>query len=486
MIRAPLVRALGRRVLLVLAAALTLSGCFGEDGYELPSKAMKELSPQMLAELHAKNMPKDSPILLRIFKEELELEVWKQDDSGHYALLKVYPICRWSGDLGPKVKEGDRQAPEGFYPITPGLMNPNSNYYLAINTGFPNLYDRANDRHGSFLMIYGDCSSRGCYAMTDEEIGEIYALARDAFGGGQKEIQLQAYPFRMTPANMARHRNNPNFAFWKMIKRGNDDFVASRMEPKVDVCDRHYVFDAAPPNGSNKPLVFNPTGRCPPYEIAPTIADAVKAKEQKDSLQFAALVKQNAPTAPLQIRTDGGMNRVFISKLDSAAYTYDNQGHLHVPPLQPGQLPPAISPPRGSESDMTAAVAEPPVRAEGSLGNAFGGLFTSQASAEPAAASSEASVPEASAPKRTATAIVVKKPKPARRDASVAATGLRPGTEARKAKPTEAEAAKPKPKAEGEQQASASAPPASDGGVINGAQAVIPSGSFNSRWQGLQ
>ena len=511
MIRAPLVRALGKRALLasvVLAAALTLSGCFGEDGYELPSKAEKELSPQMLAELVAKNMPKESPILVRVFKEESELEVWKQDNSGHYALLKVYPICRWSGDLGPKVKEGDRQAPEGFYPITPGLMNPSSNYYLAINTGFPNVYDRANNRRGSFLMIHGDCSSRGCYAMTDEEIGEIYALAREAFAGGQKEIQLQAYPFRMTPANMARHRNNPNFAFWKMIKRGNDDFIASRVEPKVDVCDRHYVFDAAPPNGSNKPLVFDPTGRCPSYELDPKIADAVKAKEKKDNLEFAALVKQNAPTAPLATRTDGGMNRVFISKLDTATYTYDSNGHLHVPPLQLGRLPPAISPPRGSESDMQAAVAAPPVRVEGSLGNPFGALFSSQASAAPAAAA-DASAPQTPAAKRNATA-AERKPKPARREAPAAVAGLRGGSATRKDEPQQAEAAKPKPKAKGEQaqgeqaqserqaqeaakpkakgeqQADAFTPPASNDGLISGAQPVIPSGSFESRWQGMR
>ena len=124
MIRASLVRALTASA--VLAGALTLAGCYGDDGYQLPTRAMKELSPEMLTLLDQKNMPKDSPILVRIFKEESELEVWKQDTTGRYELLKVYPICRWSGDLGPKVKEGDRQAPEGFYPITPGLMNPNS------------------------------------------------------------------------------------------------------------------------------------------------------------------------------------------------------------------------------------------------------------------------------------------------------------------------------------------------------------------------
>ncbi len=116
---------------------------------------MKELSPELLSLLHQKKMPKQSPIILRVFKEEAELEVWKQDTTGRFELLKVYPICRWSGDLGPKVHEGDRQAPEGFYQITPGLMNPNSNYYLAINIGFPNAYDKANGRDGSFLMIHG-------------------------------------------------------------------------------------------------------------------------------------------------------------------------------------------------------------------------------------------------------------------------------------------------------------------------------------------
>ena len=142
MIRAALVRAL------VLSAAFAGSlmsvRCLADN--QLPAKATKELSPQLLSLLQEKNMPKHSRILVRIFKEESELEVWKQDTTGHFQILKIYPICRWSGDLGPKVHAGDRQAPEGFYTITPELMNPNSNYYLAINTGFPNTFDKANDR----------------------------------------------------------------------------------------------------------------------------------------------------------------------------------------------------------------------------------------------------------------------------------------------------------------------------------------------------
>ena len=126
--------------------------------------------------------------------------------------------------LGPKFQQGDRQAPEGFYTITPDLMNPNSSAYLAINTGFPNAYDQANGRTGQFLMIHGDCSSAGCYAMTDEQIAGIYTLAREAFFGGQRSFQVQAYPFRMTPLNMARNRNSPHMAFWRMLKQGYDHF----------------------------------------------------------------------------------------------------------------------------------------------------------------------------------------------------------------------------------------------------------------------
>src|ERR1700680_2069846 len=226
-----LVRALITSV--ALAAGVLLAGCNSDEiSLANNAKANQPVPPKLVADMAEKNMDLQSPMLVRLFKQEAELEVWKQDRAGRFALLKTYPICRWSGDLGPKVKEGDRQAPEGFYTITPGLMNPNSNYYLAINTGFPNAYDRANGRTGGFLMIHGDCSSRGCYAMTDEQIGEIYALARESFFGGQQTFQVQALPFRMTPLNMARHRTNPHMAFWKMLKEGYDHFEVTRLEPE--------------------------------------------------------------------------------------------------------------------------------------------------------------------------------------------------------------------------------------------------------------
>ena len=300
----PLVRALLASA--AIAAGMTLAGCGG--GIPVTSgRHMQLLSERMLATLKAKNMDKESPILMRIFKEEAELEVWKQDDSGRFALLRTYPICRWSGELGPKIKQGDRQAPEGFYTITPGLMNPNSSQYLAINSGFPNAYDRANGRTGAFLMIHGGCSSSGCYAMTDEQIAEIYALARESFFGGQKSFQLQAYPFRMTPLNMARHRNSPHMAFWKMIKQGYDHFDVTHLEPQVDVCEKRYIFDAESTDS------FSPADRCPAYKVPEDIAAAVREKQRRDEIETAELINRGTPTVPVTTGGDGGMNATFLA-----------------------------------------------------------------------------------------------------------------------------------------------------------------------------
>jgi murein L,D-transpeptidase YafK len=482
-----------------LAGALALAGCYGDEGYQLPTRAMKELSPEMLTLLQQKNMPKDSPILVRLFKEESELEVWKEDTTGQYQLLKVYPICRWSGELGPKKVEGDRQAPEGFYSITPGLMNPNSNYFLAINIGFPNAYDKANGYSGGFLMIHGDCSSRGCYAMTDEQIGEIYSLAREAFLGGQKEFQIQAYPFRLTPANLARHRTNPNMAFWTMLKEGNDHFEVTHQEPKIDVCDRRYVFDAQPPANSTKPLVFSPTGHCPAYEVPQEIAGPALEKQRNDDYQVAQLTKENVPTAPIVMGTDGGMNRVFASRLAETNPVFDNDGRLHAPPIHPGMSAPTLSGPREDpEAGMvkTASTAQKPAM----FGSLFDAKTASQSNqvASTDSGSSEGFFAKLFKPKGTAVQ------QPAAQ--GVVLAGLRPAPEPRKIeapkieapksevaktehpdvqKPETTTAAAAKIPAKPSQEANAYAPPAT-GSLMKGAQPAVPSGSFEGRWAGLQ
>jgi murein L,D-transpeptidase YafK len=332
MIRAAVLRALVLTA--AFAAALTPVTCLGQDGKpdgkqdgkqlpaeetkkpvpKLPAKATKKLPPELLALLQQKKMPLHSPILVRVFKEEAELEVWKQDATGRFQILKIYPICRWSGDLGPKLWEGDGQTPEGFYRVTPALMNPNSSYHLAMNIGYPNSFDRANRRDGSLIMIHGDCRSVGCFAMTDEQISEVYSLARESFQGGRTSFQVQSYPFRMTPSNLARHRNNPNLAFWQKLKIGNDHFEATHLEPKADVCDRTYVFDAQRPPNSRKPFALNPTGPCPAFVADPKIAQAALEKQRADEMEYARLLEDNAAAAPIYSELDGGMNRAFIER----------------------------------------------------------------------------------------------------------------------------------------------------------------------------
>ncbi|KNY14579.1 hypothetical protein AKG11_22265 [Shinella sp. SUS2] len=247
--------------------AVAAAGCTNEtldtfdkvdvDITKVSKKTDYQLSSAVLGKLSSMNIDRSSPMMLRIFKEEGRLELWKADRSNRYQLVRNYKICAWSGKLGPKMKEGDRQAPEGFYPLSKANMNPNSSYFLAINTGFPNAFDRANKASGTHLMIHGACSSSGCYSMTDEQMVEIFAFARDAFNGGQSTIQLQAFPFRMTAENMARHRDNPNIDFWKMLKVGYDHFELTKRPPEVNVCEKRYVFN------QQADKAFSPVGACP-------------------------------------------------------------------------------------------------------------------------------------------------------------------------------------------------------------------------------
>lgn len=277
---------------LAVAALLLAAGCQEVDYKNLALRAEMPLPDKLIRSMQDKGMTKSSPVLFRIFKEENKFEVWKRKNNGRYDLLTTYEICKISGELGPKFREGDRQAPEGFYNIRIHQMNPKSSYFLSFDTGFPNAFDRVHGRTGANLMVHGACSSSGCYSMTDEQVAEIYAFARDAFRGGQTEIQLQAFPFRLTAANMARYRNDPNYAFWQNLKEGYDRFEIARTPPKVNVCEKRYVFDMA---GASDPSV-KANGPCPAPVMTSAIESAYashKAKEQ--SAIEAALSKGTLP-----------------------------------------------------------------------------------------------------------------------------------------------------------------------------------------------
>ena len=250
-----------RHGLAALAAVATLCALAACSNAPSIPPAEQPLSKQSLMLLGKKGIEPGAPMFVRIFKEESELEVWKQRDDGRFYHFKTYPICNWSGDLGPKPQQGDKQAPEGFYTVTAHQMNPSSQFYLAFNLGYPNAYDRAHGRTGDFLMVHGKCKSAGCYAMTDALIEEIYALARESFKGGQTAIEVHAFPYRMTAQNMERHKSHKWAAFWSTLKQGYDHFEQHRLPPTVAVCERRYVVNVSMPKSRPDPM-----GYCPQFE----------------------------------------------------------------------------------------------------------------------------------------------------------------------------------------------------------------------------
>ncbi len=294
---------------ILMALCAGLAACSDELGGGVATRAYRPLSSELIALMKDKGTTQNAPVLIRTYKKEAEFEVWKMAADGRYVLLKTYPMCRWSGQLGPKTREGDRQVPEGFYTITPGQMNPNSAYYLSFNVGYPNAYDRAHGYGGGSIMVHGACSSAGCFSMTDQEIAEIYSLTREGFLGGQHAIQMQSLPFHMTAENFAKYRLDPNVGFWKELKVGTDNFEVTRQDVAVGVCNSHYVFNAKPAEGSQ----FDPTGPCPQLKQDERIQAEVAAKEKQDVAKVAELVAQGV-RAVRTVYADGGQHPTFAAR----------------------------------------------------------------------------------------------------------------------------------------------------------------------------
>lgn len=239
-----------RLVCLLFVICLTI-GCSAQAEDEVISrseKAAKLWTPKLTHALATKDLQLGSSVFLRITKTQSidntagKLEAFVENARGEFVLFKTWDICTYSGTLGPKLKEGDRQSPEGFYFVTPERLNPHSSYHLSFNLGYPNAYDRAHGRTGSYLMVHGDCVSIGCYAMTDEGIEEIYTLLQTALEGGQSFVRVHVFPFPMTESNMTAHSNNPNTEFWKNLKQGWDWFETHGQPPNVTVRNKTYVF----------------------------------------------------------------------------------------------------------------------------------------------------------------------------------------------------------------------------------------------------
>jgi murein L,D-transpeptidase YafK len=237
--------------------------------------------------LAAKGFAAGAPVLIRIFKAESELELWMEKD-GRFELFATYPVCHWSGTLGPKQREGDKQTPEGFYTITSRQLHHVGRWPRALNLGFPNALDQAMGRSGSYILVHGGCSSVGCFAMTNPVISEIYGLAAAALRGGQRHIPAHVFPFRMTEANLAKNAQSEWAGFWANLKQGYDSFERTRQPPRISVCEnRYHVQDASPPEAG----VPNPLAVCG------ATAAALRSSHPSASL-VPIEIQANAPPNP--------------------------------------------------------------------------------------------------------------------------------------------------------------------------------------------
>jgi murein L,D-transpeptidase YafK len=238
--------------------------------------------------LTEKGLTLRSPILIRIFKAESELEIWKEKD-GSFIKFATYPICHWSGSLGPKLRDGDKQAPEGFYAVNRAMSRHVGRWPRSLNIGFPNIYDQSLARTGSDILIHGGCSSIGCFAMTNPVMDEIYQLTESALDGGQEYIPIHSYPFRMTEENMRAHADSPWIGFWKNLKQGYDSFEATHKVFAVAVCGGHYRYEQVIAGGESGDLTA----------CVPTLAEI---REQNDWLN-------NVPPPSLPRRADARATR---------------------------------------------------------------------------------------------------------------------------------------------------------------------------------
>lgn len=295
----------------LIMSVVALGGCVTST-LDIASRGEIAVPSELQSSMREKRMNAADPVLIRIFKQESELEVWKRNESGHYALLRTYPMCRWSGRLGPKKKEGDRQAPEGIYEVTPARLNPKSQFFLSFDLGYPNKLEAAKGYTGTALMVHGACSSSGCFAISDEYVAEVYALVRDALRAGQSSVQVQSLPFRMTPENLAKHTNDPNYDFWLDLHEATTRFEMLRQPPKFQFCEGRYRFGTV----INDAKVSDPLGACPILEPLPEV---VAAKLTTD----LAKVKQLEIAAPRYTvgYADGGMHPSFRKLLRSMGAT---------------------------------------------------------------------------------------------------------------------------------------------------------------------
>jgi murein L,D-transpeptidase YafK len=281
-----------------------------EAGSRIPSSdksqdVYRRVAPKLIREMKKIDANLGDPAFIRIFKKEKKLEVWLRQGLT-YILFKSYSICHHSGDLGPKIREGDKQSPEGFYTVGASQLNPNSDYHLSFNLGFPNEYDRSRKRTGSLLMVHGRCSSVGCFAMADFRMDEIYAIVESAIISGQHQVPVHIFPFRMTTTNMTANSSSKWLPFWKNLKEGYDYFEGHHAPPLVTVQNKRYRFITF------RPLLFG--GNLP--DVGPNLKYAglkKKREQERRKAQWIAKKQQREQRVAEAKKSQRKKERLYIA-----------------------------------------------------------------------------------------------------------------------------------------------------------------------------
>lgn len=223
----------------------------GQKRYQRVRTAIKEKGTVIKHKLKENKLsPENLNILFVAYKAESELDLYvKSPENSTYKKLKTYSICAKSGNLGPKLKQGDQQVPEGFYHID--RFNPVSSYYLSLGINYPNKADKVKSKVknlGGDIFIHGNCVTIGCLPMTDENIKEIFLYAVYAKNNGQQEIPVYIFPFNMNSKNCTHYRkknktNSELLDFWNNLKLGWDNFDKNKTELTIKINkEGNYIF----------------------------------------------------------------------------------------------------------------------------------------------------------------------------------------------------------------------------------------------------
>jgi hypothetical protein len=283
-----------------------------------------------------------------------------------------------------------------------------------------------------------------------------------------------------------------------MIKEGYDHFEVTRQEPKVDFCERKYVFDAVKAPDAKRDPVFDAAAKCPAYVIPDEVADAVREKQQEDQVETAKLISRGTPVARINTGIDGGMNKVFASKLPDGSTGLSEGGEgqglsLLALSRAPGTIPSTVNPPRGpvtspdqplvasmtpaapAPATAAPAAAAPATRVASAAPNAQSDGFFSNLARKVGLVSADTTAtaqPVAAKPK----VIEAKRSEPPHPGASIL----------RASKPEVKQAAVPPPLKPSISDTPVAAAPAIKDSMVAGAAPIVSANSFESRFSAVK